>query len=468
MKTCTLKLNCPHKQNYSLLELYNFGRLSKLQRESTLLTNALKDSLTCSPLHLNLLTISLHTLSSLDKIDPVSWNKLALGHPFMNHAFLHGLAETGCVGKDTGWQQIYLIATEDKTPPNTQGTEPSSVTLCGAAACYFKFHSYGEYVFDHAWADAWQRAGGQYYPKLICAAPFTPATGPRLMTHPELSKETQQETQRKLAQGLVAFGQELKLSSCHLLFTDPSLTTVLRREGWEIRNGLQYHWFNRDYENYEAFLNTLTSRRRKDLRKERRRITDGPVSLKMRHGSELSHTDWDRFFMFYQDTSARKWGSPYLTRSFFDYIGDAMAEDIRMVWGTFQNEAVCGALNFVGSSAIYGRYWGALAHLEHLHFEACYHQAIDYAIAHKLERVEAGAQGEHKIKRGYEPVLTTSAHWIYNDSFREAVSHFIHTETQALKASLPHLSSAAGYSATRYNAKHSAQENILMQLNPEI
>jgi len=290
-----------------------------------------------------------------------------------------------------------------------------------ALPAYLKSHSQGEYVFDHSWADAWQRAGGSYYPKLQISAPFTPATGPRLLLG----------DRPDLALPLLRAAEQLcdnnGLSSAHATFIEPDQLPLFEQAGWLPRPDIQFHWENRGYESFADFLGALSSEKRKNLRKERARAQDG-VEIRQLTGDAIRPEHWDAFWVFYQDTGARKWGRPYLTRTAFDLIGERMADKVLLVLAFDGDEPVAGALNFIGSDALYGRYWGAVVEKPFLHFELCYYQAIDAAIALGLSRVEAGAQGGHKLARGYEPVRTWSAHYIADPNFRSAVADFLERE----------------------------------------
>jgi predicted N-acyltransferase len=298
--------------------------------------------------------------------------------------------------------------------------EAADGTLAGALPAYLKYHSQGEYVFDHSWADAWRRAGGDYYPKLQIAAPFTPATGPRVLTR-----------EAGLAVPLLQAAEELcrgnELSSAHATFIEDAQVDLFERAGWLIRHDIQFHWERRGYETFDDFLDVLSSRKRKDIRKERARAQQG-LDIRVVAGPEIKPEHWDAFWRFYQDTGMRKWGTPYLTREAFTLLGERMADRIALVLAFSDGEAVAGALNFIGADALYGRYWGALIEQPFLHFELCYYQAIDLAIALRLDRVEAGAQGGHKLARGYEPVRTNSAHFIAHPGFREAIADFLERE----------------------------------------
>ncbi|ODS96309.1 MAG: GNAT family N-acetyltransferase [Erythrobacter sp. SCN 62-14] len=346
---------------------------------------------------------------SVGQFDASEWN--ALGgdrNPFVSHEFLTAMEDSGSVGPGTGWEPAPIVITDE------------AGTLLAAMPSYAKGHSQGEYVFDHSWADAWHRAGGRYYPKLQIAAPFTPANGPRLlMRDASLTAHLLNAAETVCANN--------GLSSAHATFIEPEQRALFEAGGWLMRSDIQFHWHNRGYASFDDFLGALTSRKRKDLRKERAAACDG---LTIRHlsGSDIREEHWDAFWVFYQDTGARKWGQPYLTREAFTLLGERMGDRIILILACDGQTPIAGALNFAGSDALYGRYWGCTRDVRFLHFELCYYQAIDIAIARGLERVEAGAQGGHKLARGYEPVQTISAHWIADAGFRSAIADFLERE----------------------------------------
>lgn len=351
---------------------------------------------------------------AVGELPAAEWDALAGGNPFVSHAFLTALEDSGSVGPGTGWSPVPI------TIADSQGR------LIAALPAYLKAHSQGEYVFDHAWADAWHRAGGAYYPKLQIAAPFTPATGPRLLL-----------ADQALAGPLLKAAEQVcgdnGLSSAHATFIAPDQVTHFEAAGWLLRHDIQFHWQNRGYRSFDDFLAELSSRKRKDLRKERAAAQAG-AEIRALTGPDLKEEHWDAFWQFYQDTGSRKWGQPYLTREAFTLFGERMADQVLLILATMEGLPVAGALNFIGPEALYGRYWGALLDKPFLHFELCYYQAIDAAIALGLGRVEAGAQGGHKLARGYEPVETTSAHWIAHPGFREAVADFLERERAGVAA----------------------------------
>lgn len=350
------------------------------------------------------------TVGSLDK---EQWNALAGGgNPFVSHEFLTALEDSGSVGKGTGWEPAPIVVQDEHG------------ALLAAMPSYLKSHSQGEYVFDHAWADAWHRAGGRYYPKLQIAAPFTPANGPRLLlSDPALAPH--------LLKGAETLCLQNGFSSAHATFIDADQLALFEAAGWLMRSDLQFHWSNHGYADFEGFLEDLSSRKRKNLRKERAAATEG-LRIERLSGDDIRPEHWDAFWIFYQDTGARKWGTPYLTRAAFSLIGERMRDRIVLFLACENNEPIAGALNFIGSDALYGRYWGCTREVRFLHFELCYYQAIDLAIELGLKRVEAGAQGGHKLARGYEPVKTWSAHWLADPGFRTAVAEYLELERRGV------------------------------------
>ncbi|WP_082521558.1 MULTISPECIES: GNAT family N-acetyltransferase [unclassified Sphingopyxis] len=356
-------------------------------------------------------TISLGT--GVAAIAVAAWDALHDGgNPFVGHAFLSLLEQSGSVGPGTGWQAAPLLV------------EDAGGALVAAAPAYLKSHSQGEYVFDHAWADAWARAGGDYYPKLQIAAPFTPVSGPRL-----LAKDRGDALLLLRAAETVV--RQNQLSSAHATFVAPDQMPLFEEAGWLVRRDIQFHFANAGYAGFDDFLATLNSAKRKQLRKERQRAVDG-LRIEELTGDAIRPEHWDAMWLFYQDTGARKWGHPYLTREAFDLMGATMAEQIILLIAYDGEERpVAGALHFVGADTLYGRYWGCLVEIPYLHFELCYYRAIDIAIERGLARVEAGAQGGHKLARGYGPVATWSAHFIADPGFRRAVADYLEQERQA-------------------------------------
>lgn len=359
-------------------------------------------------------------IDSLADIDAAAWNAVAgLDHPFTRHEFLYALERSGAAAADSGWSPRHALV--------RRGGE-----LIGVLPLYVKSHSYGEYVFDWSWADAYRRYGRHYYPKLLCAIPFTPATGPRLCLAPgedvaAVSEVLVAALKRELA--------DAGLSSLHVLFPQPALRDALAAQGLSLRSGAQYHWFNRDYASFDDFLATFASRKRKNLRRERERVLEQGLSLQVLEGVEIGARDWDTFFRFYQLTYAKRSGhGGYLNREFFRSIGAALPEHIVLTLAHWRGEVVAGALCFRDSTTLYGRYWGCAREFEYLHFEACYYQGIDYCIRRGIGRFDPGAQGEHKIQRGFTPVPTWSCHWIEDGEFRAAIDHFLEREQREVAA----------------------------------
>ena len=356
---------------------------------------------------------------SLSAVPRADWNALANPpgqpyHPFTDWDFLEALESSGCATPRTGWAPHHLLAYDgDK--------------LVGAAPMYLKSHSSGEYIFDHAWANAFERAGGQYYPKLLCAIPFTPATGPRLLTAGD------KDIERALLNAMASVAEHSHLSTANLNFLTEEQAAFCEAEGMLIRHDQQFHFENPGYSSFDDFLAALSSDKRKNLRKERKKAQEGVEILSL-SGADLTTEHWDFFFRCYQDTGSRKWGSPYLNRKFFTLIHERMADKVLLVIARCleQDRYIASALNFIGGDALYGRYWGCTEDRKFLHFELCYYQAIDAALARGLKRVEAGAQGEHKLARGYAPVRTTSAHYVVDPGFRRALEDYLRRERNAI------------------------------------
>ena len=361
-------------------------------------------------------TMTARVCGAIADIPAADWDRLANPagapeNPFVSYAFLSALENSGSAASPSGWTPSHLALEKDGR-------------IVGVAPAYLKTHSYGEYVFDHHWAEAFERAGGRYYPKLLCASPFTPVPGPRLLA-------PSAETRTALGAALVDLARRSGASSAHVNFIGEDDAAILEAREWLIRCGVQYHWFNREYQSYDDFLAALSSRKRKALKRERREAGEG-VTIRRLSGGELGESDWNAFWEFYQETGGRKWGRPYLTRAFFAEIAETMSAKIMMVVAEANGRPIAGALNFIGGDALYGRYLGRIEDRPFLHFEVCYHQAIEFAIERGLARVEAGAQGEHKIARGYEPVLTRSAHWIADPGFRKAVARYLDAERRGV------------------------------------
>jgi predicted N-acyltransferase len=373
--------------------------------------------------------LRIRVLPSLADISAAAWdacaNPAASGssalpyNPFISHDFLYSLEVSGSSVARTGWQPQHLVA------------EDASGAALGVAPCYLKSHSRGEYVFDRGWAEAYERAGGDYYPKLQVSVPFTPATGRRLLVAPG---HRSHEVEAALAQGLVELARLREASSAHVTFMPEPEWHFLAERGFLQRTDQQFHWENAGYATFDDFLGALAARKRKVLKRERRDALANGITVDWLTGSDLTEAAWDHFFAFYMDTGSRKWGRPYLTREFFSLVSDKMADRIVLVMAKRAGRYVAGALNFIGSDTLFGRHWGAIEHHPFLHFELCYYQAIDFAIARQLARVEAGAQGEHKLARGYVPTTTFSAHYIVDPALRRAIADYLVRERAYVEA----------------------------------
>ena len=373
--------------------------------------------------------VTIKVVSSVDEIDPTVWNSLANPsshstleydyNPFISHEFYRSLEHSKSACRETGWLAQHMIMEQFDE-------------VIGIVPCYLKNHSQGEYVFDHGWADAFERAGGDYYPKLQATVPFTPASGRRLLVG---NGKDADKRRRLLAGGLQQVCEQLPVSSAHITFLTRQEWDLLGDQGFLQREDQQFHWINEGYESFDEFLEALSSRKRKNIRKERAAALEGiGITIDWLTGDQMTEDIWDTFYRFYIDTGSRKWGQPYLTRDFYTRIGETMANDIVLMMARRQGEYVAGAINFVGSHTLYGRHWGCVEDHPFLHFEVCYYQAIDYAIKHKLARVEAGAQGGHKLARGYMPQITYSSHHITHPDFRRAVEDFLVRERHAVES----------------------------------
>jgi uncharacterized protein len=350
-------------------------------------------------------------------------------NPFVSHEFFSALEASGSACARTGWGPRHLLARLDGA-------------IAGIVPCYLKSHSQGEYVFDRGWADAFERAGGRYYPKLQASVPFTPAAGPRLLIREGVDADRIGDA---LARGLVALCGATNASSAHVTFAREAEWKFLAGHGFLQRNDQQFHWHNQGYRGFEDFLATLNSRHRKAIRRERRDALGSGITIHALTGSDITEEAWDAFFDFYMDTGSRKWGRPYLTRSFFSLIGQSMAKDVLLVMAKREGRWIAGAINFIGSDTLFGRNWGAIEHHPFLHFEVCYYQAIDFAIERGLKTVEAGAQGEHKIARGYLPQTTYSAHYIADPDLRRAISDYLRHERAYVAEAARELTDAAPF-----------------------
>ena len=375
----------------------------------------------------------LDTLASPDAATYSGVGSKTAYNPFVSHAFFSALEASGSAVARTGWGPRHLLARLDGE-------------IAGIVPCYLKSHSQGEYVFDRGWADAYERAGGRYYPKLQASVPFTPATGPRLLIRDGVD---QQRIGTALASGLVALCEATKASSVHVTFAREAEWKFLAAHGFLQRTDQQFHWHNQGYGGFEDFLATLNSRHRKAIRRERRdALADGGITIHALNGSDITEDAWDAFFAFYMETGSRKWGRPYLTRTFFSLIGESMAKDVLLVMARRNGRWIAGAINFIGSDTLFGRNWGAIEHHPFLHFEVCYYQAIDFAIRRGLKTVEAGAQGEHKIARGYLPQTTYSAHYIADPGLRRAISDYLRHERAYVAEAARELTDAGPFRKT--------------------
>ena len=379
-----------------------------------------------------MITVKVH--ASIAEIPAAAWDACAgEENPSVSHAFLNALEESGSTTTRTGW-----------TPQHLTLAGPGSSTI-GVVPLYAKTHSYGEYIFDYGWADAFERAGGRYYPKLLSASPFTPVPGPRLMAHAGAPPETRAH----LIAAMIELAKRRRISSLHVNFPESTDLEALTEAGFLQRLGQQFHWTNDGFRDFDDFLTALNSRKRKAVKKERREALAPGLKIDVLTGADLKPCHWDAFYEFYLATSDRKWGSAYLNRRFFALIGERMPEKIVLIMARHGANYVAGAFNLLGTKTIYGRNWGSYGDYKFLHFECCYYQAIEFAIAHGLKRVEAGAQGPHKIQRGYLPVPTYSAHWIPDTGFRRAVAQFLAREREMVTKKIEHL--ADNYSPFRHD-----------------
>ncbi|AJE45273.1 GNAT family N-acetyltransferase [Celeribacter indicus] len=388
--------------------------------------------------------IDIDVIPEISEVQASDWDACAAPgagrpeDPFVTHRFLHALEASGSVGRGTGWLPRHLVARRNGE-------------VIAVAPTYVKTHSQGEYVFDHAWAHAYERAGGRYYPKLQIAVPFTPVTGRRLLTRPGFEATGQ----AALTEGAVRLADQNGLSSLHITFCTGAEAEAGEEMGLMHRTGQQFHWDNRGYATFAEFLADLSSRKRKNIRKERAQAQGFGGEIVQLTGDDIRPEHWDAFWEFYQDTGARKWGTPYLTRAFFDHVHDRLRDDVLLVLAIAQDgRPIAGALNFIGSQRLFGRYWGCTRYHPSLHFELCYYQAIDYAIAQGVARVEAGAQGEHKLARGYLPNTTHSLHWVSDPGFAHAISEFLVAERAAVDEEAEILTSYGPFKTTQGDADH--------------
>ena len=371
---------------------------------------------------------SLRILDSLADVAPAAWNRLAGDSPFLQHAFLHGLHETGCACPATGWSPQYVTLWE-------RGE------LAGAMPLYLKRHSYGEYVFDWSWAEAYQQHGLRYYPKLLCAVPFTPASGSRLMA------DTPQR-RSALLDGAFELAARRRASSLHVLFPPAEQAAELETRGMMLRSTVQFHWENPGFGDFDAFLAGMNHDKRKKIKQERRRVREAGISFRWLSGREAVESDWDFFAWCYKRTYREHYSTPYLNREFFRHLATSMPDNLLLVIGSRNGKPVASALNVHNARVLYGRYWGAIEFHSGLHFETCYYQAIEFCIARGLQAFEGGAQGEHKLARGLLPQRTLSAHWLAHPQFARAVEHFLERETRGVGTYLDELNEHSPYKAS--------------------
>ena len=367
-----------------------------------------------------MIDISVTSSDTLANINCHDWNRLVGNdNPFARYEFLYGMEKHDAVGEKFGWIPQYILA------HNSQGN------LVGAVPMYLKYNSYGEFVFDWAWADAYERSGLAYYPKLVVSIPYTPATGNRLFIHPEYER---QHISRRLIDASIQHAEKLGVSSLHWLFTDDQDTEYFKNHPqFMMRLGCQFHWHNNNYKNFDDYLEAFRSSKRKKIRRERKYVQEQNIHLSVLSGDLITEEQWDRYYYFYASTFAKKSGIPTFTKEFFQEVGSIMPDNVVLVMADYNNEYVAGAFNMRGEQSLYGRHWGCLADFHSLHFEACYYQGLEYAINNGLQRFEPGAQGEHKISRGFLPIETWSAHWIADPQFRLVINNFLEHETDGMK-----------------------------------
>ncbi|MEQ9452062.1 MAG: GNAT family N-acetyltransferase [Pseudomonadales bacterium] len=363
-------------------------------------------------------------LHGIDEISTADWDSCHAGvplNPFLTHRFLAALERSGSVSAQTGWQPFHIVVQQEQT-------------LIGVIPAYLKNHSQGEYVFDYGWADAWHRAGGNYYPKMQISVPFTPATGPRFLARSGSDADT-----RLLIDAAMQVAHQVDVSSIHVTFMPEQQWQCASQAGFLQRMDQQFHWHNGGYATFDDFLAQLASKKRKNIRRERRDALANDIEVEWITGADLTEAHWDAFYQFYVDTGSRKWGSPYLNRRFFSEINEVMPDDVLLIMAKRAGRYIAGAINFIGADTLFGRNWGCIEDHPFLHFEICYYQAIDFAIAHGLKHVEAGAQGAHKVARGYLPEATYSAHWIADPGFRDAVARFLDDERRYVEQDLAYV-----------------------------
>lgn len=378
------------------------------------------------------MSYTIKAVDSIGEVGATAWNACAnpanagLAYdPFLSFAFLDALETSESAVAGTGWAPYHLVLENE-----------DQAEVLGVVPMYLKNHSSGEYVFDHGWAEAFERAGGRYYPKLQISVPFTPATGRRLLIS---VSDHQQQLESHLLGGVMQLAEKMAVSSVHITFAEKTQWDHMGELGFLQRTHNQFHWQNDGYQTFDDFLSALSSKKRKNIRRERRDALANGITIEMLTGADIQEQHWDAFYRFYTDTGQRKWGTPYLTRQFFSTIGESMPDDILLVMCKREDEYVAGAINFIGSECLFGRNWGCIEDHRFLHFEVCYYRAIEFAIEHGLRRVEAGAQGSHKLARGYMPSHTYSAHWIVNTSFRDAVDDYLKDERRYVQEEIEHI-----------------------------
>jgi len=374
------------------------------------------------------LQTTVRILESLEDIDPNAWDRLAGSNPFVRHAFLHGLQATGCTTSETGWAPCHLTLWRDEV-------------LVGAMPLYLKDHSYGEYVFDWAWAEAYHRHGLEYYPKLLCAVPFTPISGPRLIAESEADRAL-------LLKAALALAEECRASSLHILFPPEIVVQECEKTGMMLRRSVQFHWTNQGYRNFDEFLAGLTREKRKKIRQERRRVQEQGVTFRWISGADATEADWTFFERCYRKTYREHHSTPYMNRDFFLHIAERMPEHLLLIEARIDDKPIAANFSVLGDGALFGRNWGAIVHIPLLHFEACYYQSIKYCIANGIHRFEGGAQGQHKMARGLMPVEKVSAHWVAHREFRRAIGEYLGRETQGISGYVDELNERSPYAAT--------------------
>jgi len=376
----------------------------------------------------------LRVLDDLSGVDAADWNRLALGHPLLSHEFFHALHQTGCASADSGWLPQFLTLWERE--PHARAGARTEPRLKAAMPLYLKSHSYGEYVFDWAWADAYQRHGLDYYPKLLAAIPFSPVSGPRLLAAGDAERSALVRAALEVAQNA---------SSLHVLFPLPQEAALMQAAGMMLRSGVQFHWDNPGYASFDEFLAQMSHDKRKKIRQERRKVREAGVRFRRLRGGEIRERDWAFFVSCYQRTYRAHRSTPYLNLEFFQRLGQTMPRHVLLIMAEREGKPIASALNLYSQETLYGRYWGALQYVPCLHFEACYYQALEFCIEEKVRVFEGGAQGEHKLARGFLPVKTLSAHWLAHPEFSDAVERFLEREHQGIARYVDELNEHSPY-----------------------